>query len=81
VLTIGNQRLTGAVVTLPKPVAVLHKCARAGDDAADAAGDEASGFEAPVHYEVKGIVRRKLVFKSRPQPIVDPSKLSLKRKR
>lgn len=68
-LLVGNQRLHGTTVELPKPLAVLRKAEEAGPTPA---------------YGVVGFVRRKLVFKSRPQPVVPHSSLapiSAKRKR
>lgn len=54
VLTIGSQKLVGAFVKLPKPLAVLRKDVGAGG----------------VEYHVLVVVREKLVFTTRPKPIV-----------
>jgi hypothetical protein len=62
-LIIGSNKLVGKLVRLEKPLVVLtHE-----DNehvAADAAG---AGDE---HWRAVGVVRNKVVFKTRPQPIV-----------
>ena len=47
------------------------------------AGDGSGSADAPsaAEYLVRGIVRRKLVFKTRPHPVVDMTRAVLKRKR
>lgn len=73
VLTIGTSMLVGKVVKLAKPLVVISSDEPAGDGVAeqrakrarlvgDASDDES--------WNVVGIVRKKLLFKSRPQPIV-----------
>ena len=62
-LIIGHHKLEGKLVDLPRPLCMLRKRAAAdGESAGDAA--------AAVHYVVAGLVKRKLVFKNRPKPIV-----------
>ena len=51
--------MTGKVLTLPKPLVVLEKAG----GGADAAGGG-------TRYRVKAVLRRKLLFEDRPQPIV-----------
>ena len=71
-LIIGHHKLEGKMVELKRPLCVMRKrTAAAPADAMDvdcaAAG---AGTTASVDYVVAGIVRRKLVFKNRPKPIV-----------
>lgn len=75
---IGSHRLDGTVVSVKKPIAVVRRHARL--DAAHAASGEGAG-DAPlaaasssgVHsdFDLVGVVRRKVYFKTRPQPIID----------
>jgi chromosome transmission fidelity protein 8 len=63
-LVVGSTALVGKVVRLEKPLAVL-----APDDTVDdhtVAEDESTDE----HWRIVGVVRNKLVFKTRPQPIV-----------
>jgi hypothetical protein len=71
-LVIGSTALVGKLVRLEKPLTVIAPDATRSElDAAadeDGAGDE--------HWHIVGVVRNKLVFKTRPQPIV--SKVGLR---
>lgn len=59
-LTIGHHLLEGKFVQLKKPMAVLDKAAAGGDG-----GDGAAGG-----YRVLGVVRTKVLFKSRPRALI-----------
>jgi len=58
-LTIGKHQLEGRLVSIKKPFAVLKKrCAPEGEESDSAC------------YDVIGVIRQKLHFKSRPKPLV-----------
>lgn len=63
VLIIGIHVLHGKEVTLSKPLLVLKRYR-------DAAGDVEEGAAVGTEYLVRAIVRKKLLFKSRPKSIV-----------
>lgn len=56
-MIVGHHLLSGKVVTLDKPLAVLRKCV----------DDEESG--AP-EYRIIAFITKKVIFKNRPKPIV-----------
>lgn len=53
---------------LPKPIAVLKKRQAAGEPSTSESADKAG--ESTVHFDVIGVVRRKLHFKSRPKALI-----------
>lgn len=61
-LTIGNNRLKGKLKALPKPMIVTRRAK------ADAVTD---GEASSATLQIAAIVRRKLVFNSRPFPIIE----------
>lgn len=63
-LVIGSSALVGKLVRLDKPLAVL-----APDDRPPRDHDSGNDDD-DEHWKVVGVVRSKLVFKTRPQPIV-----------
>lgn len=66
-LIFGKQKIEGGWTKLKKPLAIMAKVE----------GAEGSACE----YHARGVVRQKLVFKSRPKPIVSSSVAMSKRVR
>ena len=68
-LRIGTHVLTGRVQTLPKPLAIMRKDEMENVRNGMTDGrDEAAG--ARIQYEVVGIARTRVVFASRPKPVL-----------
>lgn len=84
VLQVGNHRVAGELEVLGKPLLLIQKhrlappppgdgSAVAGDDGAPAATAPPAAAPGSVEYVARAVVRRKLVFRERPQPIVGAS--------
>ncbi|KAL8397475.1 hypothetical protein RB594_004265 [Gaeumannomyces avenae] len=68
-----NQRLTGEVKKLPRPVAVIRRRRREGDGEGGDDGEAGGGGGGDGELEVVEIVRYKLLFSQRPEPIGVPA--------
>lgn len=72
---LGHHLLTGKVVDLEKPYAILKKSTKS-DLSADGMeldsdiGQELVGGGACTEYEVVALISKKIIFKNRPKPIV-----------
>ena len=71
-MLVGNHRVHGVVQQLPKPMIVVGKTGAAADGAGGGDADEAGGGGGGVAdgYVVRAVVRQRIVFKDRPQPII-----------
>lgn len=71
--------MEGRIVTLPKPVAIVR---RRGGTAAAGGGEESpvrARAKQPDAVEVVAIVRKKVLFNIRPEPIVTDTALAASR--
>mmetsp|Transcript_31486 Transcript_31486/g.50835 ORF Transcript_31486/g.50835 Transcript_31486/m.50835 type:complete len:93 (+) Transcript_31486:85-363(+) len=60
-LMIGNNKLEGTCAEVKKPLVILRKIKDNSDSVSE---------DQPCHYEVAGVIRERILFKSRPRPIV-----------
>ncbi|CAM8939559.1 unnamed protein product [Rhodiola kirilowii] len=62
--TVGYHELTGSKVPLKKPLVVLKKVE------IDASGQETASTHKKVELEVVGIIRQRILFKTRPKALI-----------
>lgn len=63
--------MTGEIKKLPKAIAILRKSEKSLADAMDVDGEGSSGHGASEELEIAEIVRYKILFASRPEPVGD----------
>lgn len=68
VLIIGHHILHGKVLNLEKPLAVLVKTTE--DSGAAAMETDHAAESRKTCYDVKAIIKKKILFKTRPKPII-----------
>ena len=67
-LIIGHHMLYGKVVTLEKPLIAMVKSSPLSDDRMTV--DDGDSNRHDTHYIVKAVIRKKILFKTRPKPII-----------
>ncbi|KAG2369108.1 Ctf8-domain-containing protein [Suillus spraguei] len=74
-LIIGHHLLEGKVVTLPKPLGVMHRKESSKRQCYLGDGDNSSSVEDTwnlgVSWDIVAVVKKKIVFSKRPMPIVN----------
>ncbi|XP_030935559.1 chromosome transmission fidelity protein 8 homolog [Quercus lobata] len=71
---VGYHELTGSKVALKKPILVLHKTKHTHTDV----GTHTNSSN--VELQVIGIIRHRILFKTRPKPLISKPQLAVKEK-
>ncbi|KAG2348046.1 hypothetical protein BDR05DRAFT_957696 [Suillus weaverae] len=72
-LIVGHHLLEGKVVTLPKPLGVMHRKESSKRHSYPGDGDHSSRLaeDTGVSWGIVAVVKKKIVFSKRPMPIVN----------
>jgi len=71
-LAIGPHLLEGKIVSLPTPLAIMTKKSPSNDEMSGMDGDEDENREdAGVEWQISAIVKKKVVFATRPMPVLN----------
>jgi len=71
-LLIGHHLLEGKLVNLAKPLAVMHKTSNVAEDSEEHAlhDGKANSVGTTPEWDIVAVVKRKMVFATRPMPMV-----------
>ena len=71
-LAIGPHLLEGKIVSLPTPLAIMTKKSPSNDQMSGMDGDrDEDREEAGVEWQILAIVKKKVVFATRPMPVLN----------
>ncbi|KAJ1675819.1 hypothetical protein EV182_000508 [Spiromyces aspiralis] len=71
---VGRRELTGKLVKLKNPLALMQKREPPGHDGLadeDASDGPRQQYRPDLHYDVKAVIRHKFLFSSRPDIVID----------
>ncbi|PWA59508.1 hypothetical protein CTI12_AA389880 [Artemisia annua] len=78
--TVGYHELTGSKIPLKKPLLVLKKKVTESYMEIDQNDDDDAANSSRVELEVIGIIRQRILFKTRPKALISKPQLAVKEK-